>query len=80
MSNPVRTPASEQAKAIIGAILAGLTAFGTALADGSVTPVEIVGIAIAVLATYGSVYGVTNKRTTRRTVPSTAAPPTYGSS
>lgn len=60
--HPLNTPASEQAKAIIGAILAGLAALGTALADGTVTPVEIVGIAVALLATYGTVFGVDNKR------------------
>jgi hypothetical protein len=60
MSNPVNTPAGEQAKAILGAILAGLTALGTALADGAVTSVEVVGISIAVLATYATVFGVRN--------------------
>lgn len=59
---PLNTPAAEQAKAIIGAILAGLAALGTALADGSVSPVEVVGIAVALLATYGTVFGVDNKR------------------
>ena len=58
---PLNTPAAAQAKALIGALLAGLTALGTALADGSVTGVEWVGIAIAVLATYGTVFGVGNR-------------------
>ena len=58
---PLNTPAAAQAKALIGALLAGLTALGTALADGSVTSVEWVGIAIAVLATYGTVFGVGNR-------------------
>lgn len=50
----------EYAKATTAAILAGLTALGTALADGNVTPVEIVGICVAVVATGGAVFGVTN--------------------
>ena len=60
-SNPATTPAREQAKAIVGAVLAGLAALGTALADGNVSDVEIVGIAIALLGTYGTVFGVRNR-------------------
>ena len=59
-SNPVTTPAREQAKAITGGVLAGLTALGTALSDGTVSPAEWVGVAIAALATYGTVFGVRN--------------------
>lgn len=60
MSNPLNTPVQEQVKAVLGATLAGLTALGTALADGQVSSVEVVGIAVAVLATYGTVFGVSN--------------------
>lgn len=60
-SNPLTTPAREQVKALIGAALAGLTAAGTALADGQITGVEWIGIAIATLATYGTVFGVRNR-------------------
>jgi len=59
-NNPLTTPVQEQIKAVLGAVLAGLTALGTSLADGVVTSVELVGIAIAVLATYGAVFGVSN--------------------
>ncbi len=52
---------SEYAKAIVGAVLAGLTALGTALADGEgVVAWEWVGIAFAVVATFGTVFGVPN--------------------
>lgn len=48
------------AKAITGAAVAGLTAAGTAVADGVISPAEWIGIAIAVLTTGGAVFGVTN--------------------
>lgn len=47
-------------KAITGAALAGLTALGTALADGHVTGVEYVGVAVALVGTFGVVFGTTN--------------------
>ncbi len=54
---------SEYAKAITGAALAGLTALGAALADGEgVTGGEWVAIAVAVVATFGGVFGVPNTR------------------
>jgi hypothetical protein len=59
-------PPTKPVKAIVGAVLAGLAALGTALADGKVSPLEIVGILIAVVATGGSVYGVTNPPATTR--------------
>lgn len=37
----------EYAKAIVGGLVGGLTAAGTALSDGSVTAAEWVGIALA---------------------------------
>lgn len=53
---------SEYAKAIVGALLAGLTALATALADDEgVADVEWVGIAVAVVATFGGVYRVRNR-------------------
>lgn len=52
---------SEYAKALVGAALAGLTALGTALADGEgVTGLEGVGIVVAIVATFGTVFGVPN--------------------
>jgi hypothetical protein len=48
------------AKAACGAVLAGLTAAGTALADGRVSALEAVGIAVAVVGTGGTVFGVRN--------------------
>lgn len=50
----------EYAKAIVGAVLAGLTAAGAALTDGVITGPEWIGIAIAVVATGGAVFGVPN--------------------
>jgi hypothetical protein len=49
------------AKAIAGAIVAGLTAYQVALTgDGSVTAAEWAGVAIAVVAALGAVWAVTN--------------------
>lgn len=50
----------QQAKAIFGGVLAGLTSLGTAVADGMVSAGEWVGIAIAAVATFGAVFGVGN--------------------
>ncbi len=49
------------AKAIVGALLAGLGALGTALADNQVTTVEWVGVAVATLGALGIVYAVPNR-------------------
>jgi len=49
------------AKAIVGALVAGLTALGTALADNQVTTVEWVGVAVATLGALGIVYAVPNR-------------------
>lgn len=49
------------AKAITGAAIAGLTTLGTALADGDVTPVEWVAVAIAGLTAMGAVWAVPNR-------------------
>jgi hypothetical protein len=48
-------------KAIYGGIVAGLTALGTAYADGQITGAEWIGIAIAVVLAGGGVYGFANK-------------------
>jgi hypothetical protein len=60
MSKPTDYTLREQAKAVISAVLAGLTALGYALADNTVTGAEIVGIIVAAVATYGTVFGVSN--------------------
>ena len=49
------------AKAIAGALTAGLTAAATALTDGSVDPVESITIAIAVITALGVIWAVPNK-------------------
>ena len=49
------------AKAIVGGLLAGLGALGTALVDNTVTPAEWVGVATATLAGLGIVYAVPNR-------------------
>lgn len=51
------------AKAIVGALVAGLTALSAALADGQVTEGEWIGVAVATLAAAGVVWGVPNKDT-----------------
>lgn len=65
MSTPVDFTVKEQAKAIVGGVLAGLTSLGVALApdkDGlvAVTPAEWVAVAVAALGTYAAVFGVRN--------------------
>jgi hypothetical protein len=52
------------AKAIVGALVAGLTALGTALADDTVTQLEWVGVVVAVLGAAGLVWAVPNKPAT----------------
>lgn len=49
------------AKAIVGALTAGLAALGTALADDTVTRLEWVGVAAALLGAAGLVWAVPNK-------------------
>lgn len=48
------------AKAVVGGALAGLSAAGMALSDNVVTGPEACGIAAAVIATAGAVFGVSN--------------------
>ncbi len=49
------------AKAVVGALVAGLTAIGTGLTDNVLTPAEWVAAAVAALAALGIVYAVPNK-------------------
>ena len=53
---------SMYAKAIVGAVLSGLTALGTALTDGVVSPVEWVGVLIAVVGPVGDLFESALKR------------------
>lgn len=52
-------------KAIIGGLLSGLLALGTALTDGTtvaqVTDGQWVAVAVAVLGVFASVFGVANR-------------------
>jgi hypothetical protein len=50
----------QMAKALVGALIAGLTALGTALADGEVTQGEWVGVAVAALGVLGGVFYTEN--------------------
>jgi hypothetical protein len=50
------------AKAIVGGLVAGLTALGTAALDNGVTLSEWCGVAVAALGTFGGVFGVSNTR------------------
>lgn len=62
--------AREYVKAIIGALIAGLTALGASLADGGtivgVSSGEWVAVVIALVGTFGGVYGVENKDRNKR--------------
>jgi hypothetical protein len=49
------------AKAAVGAVTAGSTALGFALADGSLTANETLGVVLAVLGALGFVAAVPNK-------------------
>lgn len=53
----------QYAKAILGALLAGLGATGTALTDGVITGAEWVVIGTAVVVAAGAVWGVPNATT-----------------
>lgn len=48
-------------KAVVAALVGGLTAAFTALTDGSISPQEWVGIALGALGTPAAVYRVANK-------------------
>lgn len=49
------------AKALVGALVAGLTAVGTGLADGTMSGQEWLTAAVAFLIALGAVAGVPNK-------------------
>lgn len=48
------------AKALLAALIAALTALGTALTDGGVSPSEWVAVALAFFVALGAVYSVPN--------------------
>lgn len=50
----------EYAKAITAAVIAALTALGTGLTDGSMTPAEWVAVALAAAVALGAVFAVPN--------------------
>lgn len=50
----------EYAKAIVGAVVAGLTALATAAAEDGVSAPEWLGVLVAVVATFGGVYAKRN--------------------
>lgn len=58
--NPLSYSISAQAKALVAALVAGLTYLQANLPDG-ITPEEWVGTAIATLVAYGTVFGVPNR-------------------
>lgn len=49
------------AKAVVGGVVAALGAAGTALADGAISPVEWIAVALAAIAGTGFVYAIPNK-------------------
>lgn len=52
----------QYAKAIIGSLIAGLSTLSADLADGSLSPIEWVGVAIAALVALGAIWGVPDGR------------------
>jgi len=52
---------SPVAKAIVGGVVAGLSATSVALGDGIVTPVEGIAVTLAVIAGTGVTWAVPNK-------------------
>ncbi len=60
-------------KAFIGALLAGLTAAGTAAADGHFSAQELIGVAVATVAVFGGVWGTSNAPAVP--APATTEPP-----
>jgi hypothetical protein len=49
------------AKAICAALVAGLTALGTALTDGGVSPSEMTVVAVAFLTAFSVVWAIPNR-------------------
>ena len=48
------------AKAVVAAVMAGLTALSTGLTDGKLTTTEIVAAVVALLVSYGATWTVPN--------------------
>jgi hypothetical protein len=59
--NPLRTPAGQQAKAILAGLIALLSALVPVLDDG-VTSAELLGVVVAGLIAYGAVFELPNGR------------------
>lgn len=59
-TNPLDVPISQQRKAILSAVLAGLGSLTVALVDMPLTPVEVVVTISAAVAAYAGVFGVGN--------------------
>jgi hypothetical protein len=68
--NPLRTPAGQQAKAILAGLIALLSALVPVLDDG-VTSAELLGVAMAGLVAYGAVFELPNGA---RADPTTSTP------
>jgi hypothetical protein len=58
---PKEKAMSRYAKALIGALVAGLGTLGTALADDHVTGQEVVTVVVATLVALGAVWSVPNR-------------------
>lgn len=48
-------------KAVVGGLVAGLTALATAMSDDTVTRTEWIGVAVAVVGALGVVYATPNR-------------------
>lgn len=53
-------PVNQYAKSLIAALIAALTALGTGLTDGSMSPAEWVAVALAFVVALGAVYSIPN--------------------
>lgn len=67
-------------KAIVGALVAGLGSLYQALDNGQATAQEWVAVAIATLATFGTVWGVPNRDPEGRRQDESVQPPDRGAS
>lgn len=69
-SSPAVTlgPAKAIVAAVTGALVGGLTALGTALTDGAITPAEWVAVALATLLGSGLTGGATYAKSTTVTL------------
>jgi hypothetical protein len=59
--NPLAYRPGQQAKAIVAAVIAALSAGVPVCADGHVTLAEGVGVAFAAAVAYGGVFGIRNQ-------------------